>query len=67
MARPNKAERAAEKRIEAAYYRRCRGVQVDIMDISKIFTVGHRAIASGATEAELEAAIVAFVETIRKN
>lgn len=56
-----------EKRIEKAYYRRCSGVQIDIMDISKVFRAGLAALERGADELELEQAIVDFVQTIRRN
>lgn len=62
-----KAEKLADRRIELAYRRWCSGVQIDVMDIGKVFAVGHKAIAEGADNDELARAIVAFVETIRKN
>jgi hypothetical protein len=67
MARRNKAEREADKRIELIYYRSCSGVQIDVMDISKVFAAGHKAISEGADDTALEIAIVNFVNTIRKN
>lgn len=66
-AQAKRAKKLADKRIEAAYYRTCNGVQIDIMDISRVFKVGHYALSQGADEAGLETAIKAFVETIRKN
>lgn len=56
-----------DKMIEAAYCRRCKGVQIGIMDISKVFKEGHKALAEGCGPIELEERIVAFVETIRAN
>ncbi len=55
----------AEKRIESAYYAGCSGVQIDVMDIGKVFKHGHVLIKSGADDEALKAGIVAFVETIR--
>jgi len=62
-----KQKNALDKKIEQAYYASCRGVQIDIMDISKVFDVGHKALAEGADDETLKAKIVAFVETIRFN
>jgi hypothetical protein len=68
MSRSEKmAAKKIDKRIEAAYYRTCNGVQIDIMDISKVFRVGKAALDMGADEAGLETAIKDFVETIRHN
>ena len=87
MARLNRNEKLESKRIdqriERAYYASCSGIQVDIMDIGKIFDAGRQAVAQmdigkifdagrqavaqGVDDAALTAAIRAFVETIRKN
>jgi hypothetical protein len=67
MASAKALKNAARKRVEEAYYRSCSGVQIDIMDISKVFAVGEKAVAEGADDTALEAAIVDFVQTIRKN
>jgi hypothetical protein len=56
-----------EKRIERAYYERCSGVQISIMDIGRVFKAGHDAVAAGADDQALGDAIAAFVETIRHN
>jgi hypothetical protein len=54
-------------RIERVYYANCSGIQINVMDIGKVFDVGRKAIADGADDAMLTARVVAFVETIRHN
>jgi hypothetical protein len=69
MARISKKalEKQIENRISAAFSQRCSGVQVDIMDLSKISAVGRNAIAEGCDDKQLGDRIEAFVQTIRKN
>jgi hypothetical protein len=67
MGQRNKAEKLADKRIERIYYRSCSGVQISVMDIGKVFAVGHKAISEGGTDDDIERAIVTYVQTIRKN
>jgi hypothetical protein len=58
MARQTKAE----KQIEQCYYDNCSGIQINIMDIGKVFAEGRKALAEGR---DLKTAIISFVETIR--
>lgn len=56
-----------DARVERSFYANCTGVQINVMDIGKVFQVGRTAIAEGADDAALAAKIVAFVDTIRSN
>ncbi len=58
------AQKKQDKQIEQVYYANCSGIQINMMDIPRVFDVGRRAIASGV---DLKQAIVAFVDSIRKN
>lgn len=59
--------KAIDKRVEAAYYATCSGIQVNIMDIPKVFAEGRKAVAEGLDQDALAARILAFVQTIRQN
>lgn len=65
--RQSKAEKQIDRRINAAYYATCTGIQIDIMDIGKVFDRGRELIAGGADDNALADGIRAFVETIRRN
>ena len=53
-----------DKQIEAIYYANCSGIQINIMDIGKVFTAGRTAFAEGRDVTE---AIVNRVAELRKN
>lgn len=61
------AEKRANKRIERLYYASCSGVTIPLYDIPKVFAAGRVAVDAGGDDAAVTKAIVAFVETIRKN
>jgi len=62
-----KQKKIDDARIDKQYGLRCSGIQIDIMDISKVFREGQKAIDNGADDATLGQAIFDFVQTIRKN
>jgi len=72
LSREDRKERTLKKnrdvRIERAYYQNCSGVQIDILDISKVFDHGHEVILANPaiTEPELGKAVKDFVATIAK-
>ena len=58
-----------DKRVERAYYATCSGIQIDIMDIGKVFACGRDALRQTPelTDDELGRLVRAYVEIIRKN
>lgn len=56
-----------DARVERAYYDTCSGIQIDIMDIGKVFQAGRNAIKDGVDDETLRKVIRNFVESIRKN
>lgn len=65
--RESKQDKENRNRISRAYSATCNGVQVNIMDIGKIFKVGQQSIDDGDDDDVLEAKIQTYVETIRQN
>jgi hypothetical protein len=61
-------ERAIDKRVERLYYKHCSGIQIDIMDIGKVFNIGRMVVAAQPqiTDDDLAHAISSFVGTIRR-
>lgn len=64
MKKQTKAEKQADKLIEATFRRVANGVQINIMDIGKIFAAGRTALAEGK---DLDTAILAIVAQLRVN
>jgi len=56
-----------DKRVERIYYATCSGIQIDIMDIGKVFEFGRQKIIAGDSDEALAVALRAYVETLRKN
>jgi hypothetical protein len=65
MAKPKILKgKALEREIERVYYENCRGVEIDIMDIGKIFKAGEEAYVKGES---IKTAVVDLVAKLRKN
>lgn len=63
--KPSKRQLAQiDREIERIYYRVGRGVQINVMDIGKVFDAGRTAALSGG---DVEQAIVAAVNALRQN
>ncbi len=56
--------KALDKEIERIYYANCSGIQINVMDISKVFKAGREASFAGK---DMTAAVVACVQALRKN
>ncbi len=65
MKRKTKAEKLIDRRIERAYYDTCCNIQINVMDIGKIFAFGRIKIEAGEDDEQLRSSIRNYVETIR--
>jgi len=61
MKRKSKADTVRDRQIEAAYRARCCGIQINIMDIGKVFKEGRRLLDAGADQETLATGIHTFV------
>jgi hypothetical protein len=57
-------QNALDRRIETHFYRVHRGVQINVLDIGKIFRAGRNAAAAGQS---IEAAVDLAVAELRQN
>ncbi len=64
MARQSKADKQLDAEITRLYMQNCSGIQIDMMDIPKVFEEAKKARAEGR---DMKDAIVSFVQKIRKN
>lgn len=53
-----------DKQVEASFYRVASGVQINVMDIGKVFSAGRAALAEGR---DLDTAIREIVAVLRVN
>jgi hypothetical protein len=69
IAAAKKQKKLNDARIQRLYGQRCSGIQIDIMDIGKVFKVAERAMAQqpDISDEQLGSEIAAYVEQIRKN
>lgn len=67
MARQSKEDKRAHDTISRIYITIGKGIEINVMDISKVYQVGKDALRDGATEEQLTERLRAYLETIRKN
>lgn len=61
------SQKTKDRLINALYHRHCSGIQIDIMDIGKVFKEGERLLASGLTDEDAGNGLRAFTLSIAKN
>jgi hypothetical protein len=59
--------KAADDLVSRAYYATCNGIQINMMDIPKVFAFGRMKLDAGEDYEALKSSVRAYVETIRKN
>ena len=64
MAKQSKADKALDREINKLYHENCSGIQINIMDILKVFAAARSARAEGR---DMKEVIISFVNSIRKN
>jgi len=57
-------QKEARQRVERAFYKRCSGIQIDIMKISEIMNHGIKAVEAGVTDEQLENEIERLTKTL---
>jgi hypothetical protein len=62
-----KQKKLNDARINRIYGQRCSGVQINIMDIGKVFKVAEAGIVAGMNDQTLGDVIVAYVNEIKTN
>lgn len=60
-----KQENLNDKRIERLYRERCYGIEINIMDITKVFRVGREGISLHLDDQQLGDRIHTYVQSIR--
>lgn len=60
----SKADKALDREIDKLYRENCTNIQINIMDIPRVFAEARKARAEGR---DMKDAIIAFVNSIRKN
>lgn len=60
-------QKQEEARVSAIYNRLCSGVQIPIMETSKVMAVGLTALRAGDDDQTIGEKVVAYVQTIRTN
>jgi len=71
LTKEQKAEKrrkdAQDKIVERAYYATCSGIQINVLDIGKVFAFGRLKLDAGEDFDALKSSVHNYVETIRKN